>query len=343
MATATWLRKLKGDPLPWLLDEETPAVRHLALRQLLDQPEDAPAVRQARAAAMRTDPIASILAAEQPAGYWVKPGPGYTPKYRGTVWQLTFLDQLGADGTDPQVQAACDYVLSHTQATTGGFASWGGGSREEAPPPPSLVIHCLNGNLLRALIGFGRLEDERVRRAIDWQARAITGEDFTHYYRSGTSGPGFRCGSNEQLPCAWGAIKGLLALARIPPERRTPYVERAIQQGAAFLLSCDPATAAYPAGWGDTQPSPSWFKLGFPLGYVADLLQNLTVLCELGYAKDRRLQSAVDWLLNQQEPSGRWRNQAVSNRKTWVEIDQQDRPSKWVTLRACSVLKAVYG
>ena len=112
-------RMLKDDPLPWLLEEATPVVRHLALRQLLDQPEDAPEVRQARTAAMQTDPIASILAAQQPGGFWVKPGPGYTPKYRGTVWQLNFLDQIGADGTDARVQAACDYVLSHSQARTG--------------------------------------------------------------------------------------------------------------------------------------------------------------------------------------------------------------------------------
>lgn len=111
-----WLHMLKDNPLPWLLEEETPAVRHLALRQLLDEAEDAPEVRQARAAAMRTDPIASILAAEQPEGFWVKPGPGYAPKYRGTVWQLIFLDQLGADGRDARVQAACEYVLSHSQA-----------------------------------------------------------------------------------------------------------------------------------------------------------------------------------------------------------------------------------
>src|SRR5262245_3760571 len=155
----TWLSVLQGNPLPWLLEDETPAVRHLALRQLLDQPEDAPAVRQACAAAMQTDPIAAILAAEQPEGYWVKPGPGYTPKYRGTVWQLTFLDQLGADGTDARVQVACAYVLGHSQTSTGGFAPWEGG-RREVPPPPSLAIHCLTGNLLRALIGFGWLEDE---------------------------------------------------------------------------------------------------------------------------------------------------------------------------------------
>ncbi|MDB5076972.1 MAG: hypothetical protein JWO42_3151, partial [Chloroflexi bacterium] len=186
-------------------------------------------------------------------------------------------------------------------------------------------------------------DDERVQRAVEWQARSITGEGFSSYYRSGTSGPGFRCASNEHLPCAWGAIKGLQALARIPAQRRDPHVERAIKQGGQFLLSCDPATAAYPAGWGNVEPSPSWFKLGFPLGYATDMLQNVAVLCELGFAKDARLEGAVAWILSQQEQSGRWRNQSASNGKTWVDIDMQGQLSKWVTLRACSVLKAVYG
>src|SRR6266568_4791639 len=35
--------------------------------------------------------------------------------------------------------------------------------------------------------------------------------------------------------------------------------------------------------------------------------------------------------------------QSASNGKTWVDIDKQGQLSKWVTLRACSVLKAVYG
>jgi len=120
-------------------------------------------------------------------------------------------------------------------------------------------------------------------------------------------------------------------------------VERAIRQGGAFLLTCDPATAAYPAGWGSATPSPSWFRLGFPLGFVADILQNITVLCELGFAKDARLAGAVEWLLGRQDESGRWRNESASNGKTWVDIDRQGQPSKWVTLRACSALKAVYG
>jgi len=338
----TWRTVLSADPLPWLLEEEIPAVRHLALRRLLDEPEDAPKVRRARAAAMRLDPIAAILNAQSPEGWWVKPGHGYGPKYTGTVWSVIFLDQLGADPRDGRVQRACAYVLAHGQAPNGALAC-SGVTDESRPPPNSGAIHCLNGNLLRAMIGFGHLDDQRVRRAIDWQARSITGEGFDGFLRSGTSGPTFACSANERLPCAWGAIKALGGLARIPPRRRAPHVRRAIDAGVAFLLSRDPAVSDYPMGWGNTKPSGSWFKLGFPSGYVADVLQNLEVLSELGHARDPRLANALDLVISMQGPDGRWRNRYAYNGKTWTDVERQGAPSKWVTLRACAVLKQALG
>jgi hypothetical protein len=183
------------------------------------------------------------------------------------------------------------------------------------------------------------LNDERVQHAIDWQARSITGEGMERYYASGTSGPGFACSANEKLPCAWGAIKALLALARVPFEHRQPHVRRAVRQGADFLLSRDPAAADYPMGWGNTRPNGSWFKLGFPSGYVADVLQNLEVLCELGFAGDLRLKPALDWVLSRQDRQGRWRNEYAYNGKTWIDFEKQGQPSRWVTMRACHVIK----
>ena len=336
---SAWTARLSADPLPWLLEDDTPAIRRFALQDLLDRQLDDPDVRAARAAAMTVDPIAAILANQHPAGYWQKPGAGYGPKYLGTVWSVIFLDQLGADPGDPRVRQGCEYVLTHTQAESGGFASVG--SMKEIRPTPSRVIHCLNGNLLRALIGFGWIKDERVQRAIEWQARSITGEGFDRYYRSATNGPGFRCSANGGLPCAWGAIKAMGALARIPHLERTPVVEHAIEQGVEFLLSRDPAVADYPMGFGNVRPNSSWFRPGFPSGYVADVLQNLEVLCELGMSRDPRLRSSIEWLLSKQVSPGRWKNEYAYNGKTWVDFEKQGQPSKWVTLRACRVLKAV--
>jgi len=92
-------------------------------------------------------------------------------------------------------------------------------------------------------------------------------------------------------------------------------------------------------GWGNTRPSSSWFKLGFPSGYVADVLQVLEVLAELGRARDPRLQRALAWVAGLADARGRWVNRYAYAGKTTVPIEAQGKPSKWVTLRACTVLR----
>jgi len=298
-----------------------------------------PDVIDARNRAMHRDPIKAILNDQNPAGWWVKPGPGYAPKYRGTVWNLMFLEQLGADPDHPGVRAAVEYVLRICPTPNGAFGC--SGSHKETAPPPSSALHCLNGNLLRAVIGLGALDDPRVQKAIGWQAAAITGDGNERWYTSRTSGPGFRCGANDGEQCAWGAVKALRGLAAIPEDHRSSAVAAAADVGIEFLLSRDPVVADYPMGYGNTQPSSVWFKLGFPSGYSADVLQVLEVLSELGHGSDPRLIPALTWLIEQQDDQGRWINRYAYNRKTTVDFEKQGRPSKWVTLRACTVLAAL--
>ena len=147
-----WKEHLKADPLPWLLerDPENPGVRLMALRDLLDRPASDPEVLEAQGAVMESGPVPAILEAQDAKGYWVKPGPGYLPKYRSTVWQIIFLAQLGADGDDPRVRAGGEYILEHSRAPYGGFSMNGGLSGR---------IHCLQGNLGAALIDLGWLGD----------------------------------------------------------------------------------------------------------------------------------------------------------------------------------------
>ncbi len=341
---ATWKNRLKGDPLPWLLepDEAQPAVRYFALRDLLGCRDDDEDLREARAAVMNTGPVPAILAAQEAEGYWQQPGPGYGPKYRGTVWQVTFLAQLGADPADPRVQAGCDYVLSHSIASKGGFTVTGA---------PSAFIHCLAGNLGAALIDLGRLDDKTLQRALDWQARAVTGEGLAaaedqdapdRFYKSGTCGPLFACAANTRLPCAWGAVKAMLALSKVPQRRRSRAIKAAIEQGAEFLLGCDPAVADYPFGYGK-RPSSSWFKFGYPIGYVTDVLQILEVMAALGRARDPGLARAFDLVESKQDETGRWKLEYTYNGKTWADVEAKGAPSKWVTLRALRVLRAAYG
>lgn len=101
----------------------------------------------------------------------------------------------------------------------------------------------------------------------------------------------------------------------------------------------DPATAEYPHPYAD-KPSRNWWKFGFPVSYVTDLLQILEALVPLGYAYDARLASTFDLVRSKQDAEGRWPLEYSYAGKTWLDFGPRKMPNKWVTLRALRVLKA---
>jgi hypothetical protein len=326
--------------LPWLLEDDpaNPGVRYFALQELLGKAADDPEVIGARRAVMSTGPVPAILEAQEAEGYWLKPGPGYFPQYRATVWAVTMLGQLGADGADPRVRTGCQYLLEHAIDKNGAFSASG---------TPGGAILCLNGHLLAALLDLGWRGDERVERSLEWMARMVTGEGVApaaekgtplRYLKSGTCGPGFCCGANAKKPCAWGAVNVLQAFSQLPQGARTPSIQRAVDTGLEFLLSKDPAVADYPMGHGTT-PSRNWFRFGFPLFWVTDVLHNLAVLASFGYGSDPRLSPAMDLVSSKQDQQGRCKMERSYNGKTLVDIEEQGKQSKWVTLRALRVLQ----
>jgi hypothetical protein len=337
----SWQEQLNGDTLSWLLQEDDPGPRYLALRDLLDLPPDDPELIAAQQAAHKTGPIPTILAEMHDSGYWVEPGPGYNPKYRSTVWSVIMLAQLGASAAlDERIIRACRHLLDHALTENGQFNISG---------TPSSTVDCLQGNLCTAMLDLG-ISDPRLEKAFEWMARSVTGEGIAPIadkkaplrYYSGKCGPGFLCGANNKLPCAWGAVKVMLAFGKLPPEQRTPYIDKAICNGIDFLLGVDPAEATYPTGWSD-KPSGNWWKFGFPVFYVTDLLQNVEALVRLGYANDKRLSHALEMIVEKQDGHGRWSLEYDYTGKTWVDFGSKKLPNKWVTLRAARVLKNSWG
>lgn len=332
---------LKGNPIAWLLEAESPGVPYLTLRDLLDCPHDDPEMLSAHKAAYAQGPIAEILANMNPEGYWVKPGPGYLPKYRSSVWAIIMLAQLGASlRQDERIARACAYILDHNLSALGQFTVTG---------TPSGTVDCLQGNLCWALVEMG-CEDGRLELAYEWMARSLTGEGVApsserqanRRYYAGKCGPLFACGANNRLACAWGATKVMRAFSVWPENRRTALIQDAIEQGVGFLLSTDPAEANYPSGWSD-KPSGNWWKFGFPVFYVTDVLQILEALVGLGYGRDQRLENALKIVREKQDSQGRWALEYDYAGKTWANFGAKKKPNKWVTLRALRVLKAIEG
>jgi hypothetical protein len=336
----SWREQLNGDSLSWLLEEDGSGVRYLALRDLLDIPADDVDLLAAQERAHTEGPISTILDEMDESGFWVKKGPGYNPKYRSTVWSVIMLAQLGASiALDKRIETACDYIFDNTLTKNGQFSVSG---------TPSGTIDCLQGNLCGAMLDLG-FSDPRLEKAFEWMARSVTGEGVAPIkdkkaplrYYAGKCGPDFVCGANNKLPCAWGAVKVMLAFSKLPLEQRSSLlIENAIQKGVDFLLGIDPAEATYPTGWSN-KPSGNWWKFGFPVFYVTDMLQNVEVFVRLGFGKDPRLSNALDIVREKQDKNGKWVLEYDYSGKTWVEFGKKKQPNKWVTFRAAWVLKNI--
>jgi hypothetical protein len=332
-----WRSYLKADPTEWLLEEDNPSVRYFTLTDILDKPEGTPEVSSAKKAIMTNGTVPKILAKMNNGGYWETPSSFYTAKYKGTVWQLITLAELGADPADPRVKAACEFILQNSQHTESqGFsmahAEKTGGGRQSG------VIPCLTGNMVYSLIRLGFLDDPRVQAGIEWINRYQRFDDA-----EGEGAPkGWPYDKFEMCygkhSCHMGAAKALKALSEIPAQKRNKNTQTTIQTGAEYFLKHH----IYKQSHNLTKISkPGWLKLGFPLMYQTDVLELFGILSALGY-KDSRMQEAVDFIVSKQNSEGRWKLESTFNGRFQTNIERKGEESKWITLNALKALKQFY-
>ena len=322
-------------PLPWLLEADNPSARYLALTGLLDRPAADPEVMAAQAAIPGWGPARAILDAQWPEGFWMRPGVGYSPKHKATVWQVIFLAALGVPCTEA-MDRACAYVLDHSRLPDGRFSARtikSAALRKTA----SGAVACLNGNLLRAMFQLG-YKEPRLEESLEALAGMVARDGFRCRFNAAGPPP---ARMRDGLPCAWGAIKALAAFAEVPEEQHSPAVRAAVEAGIALLLSGDLAAGTRPLLWPNCSPGRLWRKFGFPLGYTSDLLEALEVLpgtAPVAVGRNPRLEAAVEVVLSKRDEEGRWALEYTPD-NTWANFGKVGQPNKWVTLRALRALK----
>jgi len=332
-----WKSFLQADPTEWLLEINNPSVRFFTLRYLLEKPETNVDVETTKQQIMKSGVVPVILDKQDKGGYWEDRERFYSAKYKGTVWQLLILAELGADGNDARIRKACEFILAHSQDTeSGGFAystsaKKGGGRHSE-------VIPCLTGNLIYSLIRLGYLNDSRVQRGIEWITTYQRFDDKIAETPKGWPYDRLKTGCFSRHSCHMGAVKALKALAEIPENKQTTAIRKTIEKGAEYFLIHHVFKSSHNL---DRIPKPGWLKFGFPLMYQTDVLEILGILTKLGY-HDQRMQEAMDILISKQDTNGRWILENTFNGRYQVNIEKKEEPSKWITLNAMQVLKRYY-
>ena len=329
-----WKSVLNADPTDWLLGEDNPSERFFTLTDILDRHENNPEVKKTRNEIMKTGTVPKILIKQNDGGYWEEPDRFYTRKYKGTVWQLIILAELGADGKDSRIMKACEFILEYSQdRESGGFSQ--NTSKRTGGGRPSEVIPCLTGNMVWSLIRFSYIQDPRVQRGIDWITKYQRFDDGVDWSAEGWPYVRYFESCFGRHTCHMGAVKALKALAEIPSDKRMRNVNKTIEEGVEYLLKHHIYRRSHDL---KRTSKPGWLRYGFPLMYQTDVLEILGILTKLGY-KDPRMQEAIDHLISQQDNQGRWKLKDTFNGRYQVDIEEKGQPSKWITLNALRVLK----
>jgi len=323
---------LSADTAEWLLGEDNPSVRYLALRDLLGKREGDPEVREAKRRIMEAGLVPRILAKQEPGGHWGQPEHFYqNSKYKGTAWNLILLAELHADPADERIRKACEFILRWSQnRLSGGFSYKGteenGGSRSS--------FSCLTANMLFALVRLGYAKDERVSRGFEWISE----------HQRFDLGPY----ANREWPyqydlcwrkhtCRSGVVKVLKAVAEVPKNDRTPGMIRKAEEGVEFLLA---QRIFYRPPELKEISRNEWLKFGFPLMWNTDLVEILGVLGRLG-VKDERTDEAIGTVLSKRGENGRWKQENRFPGRFVTTVETNGKDSKWVTLNALRAFRSL--
>jgi hypothetical protein len=313
--------------IKWLLEADQPAVRYRAMVDLLGRKENDPEVRRTRSRIARVGWAHDQLRQQGPKGFWEPREPKnvsewvnflYFPYYTATNWRALVLSELGLDATNPQIKKLADLLFHYKLRLSSPFNFF----YEEM---------CISANTARMLTRFGYADDVRVRKLYDWLLEDQR-EDG-----------GWNC--SQGTPGTLDVWEPLAAFAALPKSKRTPRMEQSIARGAEFYLKRE----LFKEG----RPYAPWLRFHYPNHYYYDILVGLDILTQLGFGGDRRLRPALKLLEEKRRSDGTWLMDRVhpdvgSNRSYLpsgpvkrLVLEPQGKPSKWITLTALRVLKAV--
>ena len=319
----------------WLLQEDQPSVRYYAFVDLLGRKEDDPEVREAYSMIPRKGWARELLKLQKPKGYWEPREPSwrkdvlgwieflFRPKFVATNWRALVLADLGFTAKkDKRIKKIADLFFDYKLRMGSSFNFF----TEEA---------CIVGNTARMLTRFGYSDDYRVKKLYD---RLLEDQ---------REDGGWNCFRPDR-----GTLDNwepLAAYAAVPNPKRTRRIKKSIARGAEFYLE----HKLFEEGKSKYAP---WFRFHYPNHHYYDILIGLDLLTNLGYADDKRLGPALTILKEKRQSDGTWLLDrvhpdlgagivesafAIDKSAKPFALEEAGRPSKWITLKALSVLKRV--
>lgn len=305
--------------IDWLLEDNQPSIKYLALTKLLWKPEKDPDVQSAKELITKRGWAADILSEQHPGGWWVSEKSLSRPKYTATYWMLLILSDLCVTNQDPRVRRASELLVKRFAKKDGGFGY----------DAARISEMCITASTARTLVRFGYLDHPRVESALRWLVN------------DQKENGGWRCGWRRGIIDGW---EPMSLFADYPRQKWTRSIKRAIERGAEFYLSREMHK--------EGKRYEPWYRFHYPIHYYYDILVGLNFITALGFGNDRRLKYALSILNEKRRPDGKWNLDAVHpdlqgpiaklygrRPPTPYSLESVGRPSKMITFLALKVLK----
>lgn len=317
-------------PVDWLLEGED-WIAYRTRRDVLNQPENDPAVQAARAA-MLASPLVQKLLSE--LGEW----PGTVLSSHKSASQpfhkLTFLAELGLKAADPGVNEIAARILE--QASPEGpfrlpmnIAEHYGGTGQELWG----WALCDAPLIVSALLRLGYEHEPAVQKALQYLTGLVRENGWPCVVSKELGS--FRGPGRKADPCPFATLAMLKALAAADSLRDSP----AARTGAETLLSLwMQSTSQHPYMF---FMGTDFRKLKVPFVWY-DLMHVLEVLSRFPWLRDDpRLHAMLETMSAKADAQGRFTLESVWTAwKEW-EFGQKKTPSRWLTLTAWRILQRV--
>ncbi|MBN2176782.1 MAG: hypothetical protein JW722_03895 [Demequinaceae bacterium] len=215
----------------WLLTNDEPAARWIALTGLLDRPPDDPDVAAAHHAVLADPGTLDLIGRLRD---WDNPGPlsghnsaAYAPNLLGLL-----ADMGVGPGDEPRVDAAVESLTHHTDEA--GRLATPAVIGRIGPEPVLSALLCDNHVIVETLVRFGQAEHPATRRALERMgadlAETAQGRAWPCLPSAGFRGPGRKGDACPQV-----TVEALRTFTLIPPDRR-PLAATDLMTAARTLL-----------------------------------------------------------------------------------------------------------
>jgi hypothetical protein len=233
---------------------------------------------------------------------------------------MLLLRDFGLAPSNPQARRACTLLLDHGLQPDGGinYGTWAKWTRKGET--------CVTGMVL-SILSYFEYDDDRLDTIVG------------HLLEQQMPDGGWNCqrprgATHASVHTTISVLEGLRHY-ELHRGRRVRAVQAAQRRGREFLL----VHRLFRSHRTGEIIKPVFMRFAFPPRWHYDILRALDYFQAVNAPRDPRLAEAIDIVRKGQGEDDLWTLQHSYKGKTYFEMERQDAPSRWNTLRALRVLK----